>query len=310
MTRRRPVPDHLGNRVFSRTEARAAGLSDRRLTYEDIERVSHGLYRVRSETPPETVNQLAELKSYQRRAPSLWVSHHSAAQIYHAPLPRSAEVAQIHISSLHALASVSDVPHVVANRPRFVDPREIRNVEGLRVSCPERTFLELATRLRIKDLIIAGDHLVRLPRIALENRTTPWTTPDSLRSYLDFRRGSNGVVAARHALEQVRIGSDSPPETLLRLEITDSGLPEPQLQVPLGHRHKRHEGDMGYITERVILQYEGEHHFTAEQQARDERRNAAFEHAGWTVIRVNRVDLAEGFRTVITRLARLLETAA
>ncbi|WP_120003599.1 hypothetical protein [Nesterenkonia muleiensis] len=91
MARRRPIPDYLGGRVFSRTEARAA------------------------------------------------------------------EVAQMHISALHALASVSGMPHVVTHRPHFVDPREVRTVEGLRISCPERTFLELATQLQAKDLIIAGD---------------------------------------------------------------------------------------------------------------------------------------------------------
>ncbi|WP_157983871.1 endonuclease domain-containing protein [Nesterenkonia muleiensis] len=116
-------------------------------------------------------------------------------------------------------------------------------------------------------------------------------------------------MAARRALGQVRIGADSPAETLLRLAITEADLPEPQLQVPLTPRNPWYRGDLGYVAERVILQYEGAHHFTAEQQAKDERRNAAFEHAGWTVIRVSRVDLAERFRTVIARVSRLLESA-
>lgn len=56
-----------------------------------------------------------------------------------------------------------------------------------------------------------------------------------------------------------------------------------------------------------MIQYEGEHHFSPEQQARDERRNAAFQMAGWTVILVNRVDLRENFTGAVQRVRMLLE---
>lgn len=93
----------------------------------------------------------------------------------------------------------------------------------------------------------------------------------------------------------------------MRLALVEAGLPEPELQIRLDPRDPYSPvGDAGYRDRKIVLQYEGEHHFTAEQQARDQRRNAAFERAVWTVILVNRVDLREGFRSVIARLRCLL----
>ncbi len=94
----------------------------------------------------------------------------------------------------------------------------------------------------------------------------------------------------------------------MRLALHEAGLPEPELQIQLepGDRHSP-AGDAGYRHERIVIQYDGDHHFSAEQQARDQRRNAQFERAGWTVVMVNRVDLGENFTGMVRRVMSLLE---
>lgn len=112
----------------------------------------------------------------------------------------------------------------------------------------------------------------------------------------------------RQAAVLARIGADSPAETGLRLALVGDGLPEPELQIRLNPADPfSPEGDMGYRDRRIVLQYEGAHHFTPEQQASDQRRNAAFEASGWTVILVNRVDARQNFAAVRQRLRHLLQ---
>lgn len=107
----------------------------------------------------------------------------------------------------------------------------------------------------------------------------------------------------RAALDRIRVGADSEPETLCRLALVDDGLPEPALQVRLDPDDPySHPADLALPEFRLAIQYEGEHHFSAAQQARDARRDAAFEAAGWTVFHVNREDLREDFRALCARV--------
>ncbi len=191
-----------------------------------------------------------------------------------------------------------------------VGPGEVMERSGIRVSAPHRLFIDRMADLTAPELVCVGDRLLRHPYRSREDRDEPYCTPEQLRSAVRRHPWTAGVVTAREALESVRIGSDSPPETLLRLAIAEAGLPEPELQAPcVPGRPGTAVGDMGYRDARIIIQYEGEHHFSAEQQAHDQWRNAEFEAEGWVVILVNRVDLAESFRRVVLRLNRLLTNA-
>lgn len=175
------------------------------------------------------------------------------------------------------------------------------------MSSPQEVFVEMARYLSVSELVMLGDQLVRTPHAGLEERTRAWCTIEDIQQAAHSGKGKRGIARAREALDQVRVGADSPPETYMRLALVEAGLPEPELQIRLDPRDPYSPvGDAGYRDRKIVLQYEGEHHFTAEQQARDQRRNAAFERAGWTVILVNRVDLREGFRSVIARLRCLL----
>ena len=105
---------------------------------------------------------------------------------------------------------------------------------------------------------------------------------------------------AREALHLVRVGADSPPETELRLALIEAGLPEPELQVP-GDPQDRFARivDLGYRAWRLALQYDGEHHRSREQQARDARRDGWLQDHGWRSLRLTADDRLTGFARAI-----------
>lgn len=176
---------------------------------------------------------------------------------------------------------------------------------GLRVSCPRRVFFDLMGTLPERELVALGDQLVRIPTPAFDGRSTPWETPHTLQNILRSHRKTRGIVAGRRAVERVRVGSDSRMETFLRLALCDAGLPEPQLQVR-PRPGSPFTGDLGYEELRIVIHYDGVGHFTPEQQASDQRRNFAFEAAGWKVISANAEDYREGFIGVVQRVRMAL----
>ncbi|MDX5317908.1 MAG: hypothetical protein LPK38_00895, partial [Actinomycetes bacterium] len=96
-------------------------------------------------------------------------------------------------------------------------------------------------------------------------------------------------------------------ETHLRLALVGAGLPEPELQVKLDPEDPHSPvADLGYRGARIAIDYDGATHLTSEQQSRDIRRSRAFTLAGWRHVTANCDDAAEGFRTVVGVVRRLL----
>src|SRR6478672_3581325 len=102
--------------------------------------------------------------------------------------------------------------------------------------------------MTVEQLVVAGDSCVRMPRPELEGRDVPLCSLDDLRRMIDRHKGKRGIRKAREALTLIRVGSDSPQESLLRLAMVRAGLPEPELNVPIiddrGMPH--HETDLSY----------------------------------------------------------------
>lgn len=251
--------------------------------------------------------RLEMLRALCRRSAVVRVSHVTAALLHDLPVPwRFAETDLLHLTGRSNSHYSALDPRVTLHR-RAEIPDCLYRRHGIPVSSPSQLFVECARYLSVPELVILGDQLVRIPRSGLEARDSAWTTVGDLERSLRQARGRLGVVVAREALGQVRVGADSPPETRLRMAILGAGLPEPELQIRLEPRDPFSPvGDAGYRRERIVLQYEGEYHFSAEQQARDQRRNAQFELQGWTVVLVNRVDLRENFYGTVKRVRALL----
>ena len=152
-----------------------------------------------------------------------------------------------------------------------------------------------------------GDQLVRQPRLDLDGRTEPWSTLPRLKEMLKRHPKLKGIVKAREAAELIRSGSDSAPETFLRLALTAAGLPEPELQLRVERDNRwSPAADMGYRAQRVAIQYDGGHHLTREQQSVDNRRDESFNAAGWRYFKFNADDLADDFRAAVRRVRAAL----
>ncbi len=211
-------------------------------------------------------------------------SHTTAARIHGMPLPARFETeGTIHLASPTGRARMQR-PGVVGHRLKS----ETLEIDGLRVESRPDTFVHLATMLTLEELVVVGDWLVS------PKRRAPLTI-DELADALRRYEGARGLHRARHALSLVRVGSESPRETLVRLLVIRS-LPEPTLQ----HRVFDASGafiarlDLSWPSLKLGIEYDGEHHTEPLQRARDEARLEKLRAAGWHVITVTKEHLVDG----------------
>lgn len=220
-------------------------------------------------------------------------SHTTAARIHGMPLPaRFEQEARVHLASPTGRARMHR-PGVVGHRLKSATTE----VDGMRVEARADAFVHVATLLTVEELVAVGDRLVSPKRrepMALEELT------EALRRYA----GARGLNRARRALALVRVGAESPRESLVRLLILRA-LPEPVLQ----HEVVDAAGcfvarlDLSWPHLRLGVEYDGEHHEDPEQRARDAVRLARLRAEGWRIITVTRDDLADGgealLRTIV-----------
>lgn len=292
------LPAHLASAPFTVYEARAATLGNARLRASDLSTAGRLLY-----LPTGWEFELRGLaRALSAATPGAWISHLTAAMLLGLWLPSWYRgCRELHLSKPKALPPVRRdgvVGHTVL---AFDD--ELTVWDGILISTPARTWLDLARILPLKDLVAVGDQLVRQPRLGLEGRREPWAALPQLTAMLTRHPKLKGIVKARQALELIRPGSDSAPETFLRLALTAAGLPEPELQLRIvPGDHFSPAADLGYRRQRVAIQYDGGHHRTREQQSRDNRRDESFNAAGWRYFKFNADDLADDFRGAVGRV--------
>lgn len=300
MVRIKPLPESLGNRPFTVYESQALGVAPKRLRARDLSDGGRLIY-----LPAGREFALADRSRVLAAAtPGAWVSHETAAILTGLGLPPWMGIdPTIHLSKPHELPRVRRAG-VTGHRVRVI-PGEVMEFEGIPVSVRPRTWLDLARELPLPYLIAMGDQLIRIPRPGLELRSEPYAYKEGLRLLVRQHPNMKGVEKARLALEDMRVGADSFPETFLRLAVLDAGLPEPELQLRLDPDDLwSPSADLGYRRFRIAVQYDGAPHLTREQQTRDSRRDEAFTSAGWSYFKANAYDLAEGFRGLIVRVKR------
>jgi hypothetical protein len=171
----------------------------------------------------------------------------TAAAWYGLPVPRD--------EAYHVIVPAGDV--VPRRRTGLVPHEGLGEHEwslqrGLRVTTPERTWLDLASVLGRTQLVIAGDAMV----------SGGLTTVEAIQVVSAVTRRRRGVVLAREAAALVRSGVDSPPETIVRLIIVDGGLPCPQtgLDVYDDGGGWMSRPDLCYLALKLAIQYEGDVH--------------------------------------------------
>jgi hypothetical protein len=159
-----------------------------------------------------------------------------------------------------------------------LEPVDECRIDGMRVTTAARCAFDLGRRFPRRQAIAALDDLCRNTRISIEDIE------------LVAKRHPR-TPGCRQLLEHLTVvdpGAESPPETHTRLVIVDAGLPRPETQI--AHIERGWEfarSDMGWREWFVLVEYDGEHHWTdRRQRAWDLERAARIEALGWTVLRV------------------------
>jgi hypothetical protein len=168
---------------------------------------------------------------------------------------------------------------------RDLMPKDWVEINGVKVTTPLRTALDLGCKLNRRPALAAMDALMRghgftheaMHRLAIRF----------------FRR--RGVVQLRQLIPLVDPRAESPPESWTRLELIDHGLPppEPQYWIVIGGI-PTYRLDLAYPHARVVVEYNGEEfHTSREDREADERRREWLERHGWTVIVVTKESFSD-----------------
>lgn len=287
MPRRPQVPHELRGSVFTTGQAAKLGVSASMLRGQHYVSVHRGVWRL---ADTNLTFDLAVRAATLALPSGSAVSHVTALQWMGVGVGRPAP---LHFSTCSTAQVAHDI--VLHRRLGRLAPRNLR---GIPVLGPDRSFVDSATLLGLRDLVRAGDALVR----------AGLTSVDRL---LDYVASSHldGVIRAREAALLVRERVDSPRETDVRLLLVLAGLPEPQTNVDVfddsGTWLAR--GDLVIPEFRLIIEHDGWHHErSAEQRQKDHLRRERIEAAGWTLIVITVAD----FEHPTAIVARVYEALA
>ncbi len=166
-------------------------------------------------------------------------------------------------------------------------------LDGIPVTGPDRTLVDIATKVGLVELIQAIEWM-------LHQRMT---TIDGLAAYA-LARHLDGVRRVRRVLALVRDGVESPMETRLRLMIVLARLPEPACNAQIRSADGRFlaRGDLVLSRWKVLVEYDGwQHERDGRQRQRDRERREQLEAEGWRVIVVTYEDM-RAKRDVVRRV--------
>lgn len=303
MSRSCPLPPDLSVRSFSVTEQAASQLPRSRTRASDLSSPTRGV-RLPVGVDLHSVAGLAGIAGLDD---SLIFSHSTAALVWGIPVPDRVEKdGKLHVARVPDRNRVRRAA-VIGHRLQL-PPEDIRSLNGLRLTSPQRTWLDLAAILLLDDLVAAGDALVCAHARSFEFPRLPLATIADLRRIISLNAGRRGLVNARQAVEQIRVGADSPPETKLRLALVRAGLPEPELNVTVVDRNGTEVlwPDLAYRAQRLGVEYDGGHHGSEEQYLKDIAREGRAMAAGWTIVRIGREDLLDDGRGAVRKVRTAL----
>ncbi|RAN76467.1 hypothetical protein B5P43_22950 [Bacillus sp. SRB_336] len=304
MRRPRPLPLHLANIPFTVERARESGVSRGRSRASDLVSMGRGL-RVPKSAEFQLVDSCRALTA---ATPGSVISHLTAAKLH----------------GLFLSARLNDLPQLDlaqqlgTGRPRRrnVHGRELKLgqgdvmvIAGVPTISVQRTLVDIAPLLTVDELVVVADQIV----CAHSGRCVPLKRAlvelNELAAYVAQHAGQRGMRKLKAAMELVQVGSDSPPETHLRLLIGRSPLPTFRHNIELKDARglPKIQPDLSCEQYRTCAEYEGLHHFSPEQQSKDHERNFVTKSIGWNQVLINKADMRAGERVVITKIARMLK---
>jgi hypothetical protein len=236
-------------------------------------------------------------------------SHATAAELYQLPVPAYALGAGLHVAApfpLRAPSGKGVIGHQVAQslwaRQDIVpEDYETDRLFAFTALTPELVWAQLAETLACDDLVAIGDAIV--------GGGHPIGTIAGLREMTHACTGRRGAHRMAAAVELVRVGSLSRPESLLRLIVVRAGIPEPalNLQVTDGLGRPISMADLCWPEFRVLVEYEGDGHRVSPGKFRsDITRGERYQDGGWFQLRASARDVFGDPNPFVGRLARRL----
>ena len=185
-------------------------------------------------------------------------------------------------------------------------------VGDMYVSSPEFVFLQMASKLTLRQLVALGCELcgtyVLLPEnnthpMAIDEsptRVAPLTNVDKIQRFVEKAAKAHGRAKALRALRYVVDGSRSPMETMTYMllclppKLGGYGFPQPVLnaEIPLDEEGKLIAqrgtcwGDLCWPDAKLDIEYHGDVHVGSAQMKSDVGREIGIEHMEWHVITV------------------------
>lgn len=296
-----PKPLHHG--PFTVAEALETATSYAKLRHVDVVALSRGIKTLKND---DDVPLALLTRPYTLVTGYSAASHATAFAIWGFPgfLPGMNEPT-IHISRQYPHTTVRRAG-VRGHRTQFFDD-EVTELNGLWITTRTRTWLDCARKMPVDELVVAADHLLRIPRQYFEARDKPYATVGDLAEMLDRHYGTPGIQKAKIALQLARVGSDSAPETRLRLAVVRAGLPEPNLNVsiPLNPGVQR-TADQSFPEFKVAVEYDGGNHSDPEQVARDVAREEDYAASSWTQVRITKRHMDNDARAAVSKIRTAL----
>ena len=260
---------------FTWADAMASGLTRRQADRYAGMRVARGLYGV------DDTSRLAAVLG--RAGPEAVLCGVTALRLAGVDLPgRLARDTRIWIQ-VPRRQSWPDRPQVRLVRSDMVYPR--RMIAGLPCLQLAYCWLQLANEASVDEMVELADALTR--------RQRPITTHRMLTEILESSMGRRGLAKARQALALSVEGTDSIPETDMRLLLVRAGLPKPSVNplVSAGPGSRRFRLDVAYEEKMVGAEYDGAYHGDPQQMQKDIVRLRMLEDWGWRIIRASSADL-------------------
>ena len=234
--------------------------------------------------------------------PKSAVSHQSAAKLYG-------------VEEIREPGVVLTVPHpthprlrgVIVHQSTDLARRHIATFEGLPVTTPARTFVDLAAVLAPKDLRSVGESLLISKRVTGSRLSRLFTEL--------ARPGKRGFDKLSEVLDEL-LSTKGIPESKLERAFLDvvraARLMEPVAQHPFpGRLPGAHRVDFAYVEHKLVIEVDGRSfHSRFEEQVNDKRRDMAAAAAGWQVVRIMWETLRDEPEWVIATLEEILAQRA
>jgi hypothetical protein len=207
-------------------------------------------------------------------SPSAVVTDRTAAWLHGVEvLPRSALTTPVPVS-VHQRPGTRCRREGVVSGERMLLPRDIMEIDGLAVTTPLRTAMDLGRMLWRFDALAALDQFLRLG-----------VDRDELLLELDRYKGYRGIIQLRTLLPIADARAESVAESALRLHWYDAGLPAPEPQwwiydddgVPI------YRLDLALPEVRFGAEYDGVEFHGPDREEHDDGRRAWLGRRNWHI---------------------------